>query len=120
MLVTLKAGEYLWGTRGSHLCDEHGFAIVLLLDTDVEIDDDVAEAALAVIRADREFRGCDPLTGEPLPPPVEPNPEPTPEPTPEPEPETEVVEVIPEPTPEVVVPEIAPEPAPVEGEVTNG
>lgn len=112
MLVTLKAGEYLWGTRGSHLCDEHGFAIVLLLDTDVEIDDDVAEAALAVIRADREFRGCDPLTGGPLP-----VVELTPEPVVEPEViETEVIE----PTPEIVVPEVAPEPAPLEGEVTNG
>jgi len=112
MLVTLKAGEYLWGTRGSHLCDEHGFATVLLLDTDVEIDDDVAEAALAVIRADREFRGCDPLTGEPLP-----VVELTPEPVVEPEViETEVIE----PTPEIVVPEVALEPAPVEGEVTNG
>ena len=52
---------------------------MLLLDTDVEIDDDAAEAALAVIRADREFRGCDPLTGEPLPPPVEVAPEALPE-----------------------------------------
>lgn len=103
MLVTLKAGEYLWGTRGSHVCDEHGFAIVLLLDTDVEIDDDVADAALAVIHADREFRGLDPLTGGTLPVVVEPVIEP------------EVIEpeVI-EPTPEVV-----PELTPVEGEATD-
>jgi hypothetical protein len=77
MLVTLKAGEHLWGSRGSHVCDEHGFAILLDADIEVEIDDDVAEAALAVIHADREFRGCDPLTGEPLPV-VEPTPEPAP------------------------------------------
>jgi hypothetical protein len=78
MLVTLKAGEHLWGSRGSHVCDEKGFAVVLDADIEVEIDDDVAESALAVIRADREFRGCDPLTGEPLPV-VEPVVEPTPE-----------------------------------------
>ena len=118
MLVTLKAGEHLWGTRGSHLCDEHGFAIVLLLDTDVEIDDDVADAALAVIRADREFRGLDPLTGGTLPVVIEPEViepeviEPTPEVV---EPMVEVVPIVDgiilEPTPEVV-----PEPTPVEGE----
>lgn len=115
MLVTLKAGEHLWGTRGSHLCDEHGFAIVLLLDTDVEIDDDVADAALAVIRADREFRGLDPLTGGTLPVVVEPE---VIEPTPEVEPVIEVVPIVDgiilEPTPEVV-----PEPTPAEGEATN-
>ena len=82
MLVTLKAGEYLWGTRGSHLCDERGFAVVLDHDLEIELDDDVAEAALAVIHANREFRGCDPLTGEPLPV-VEPVVEPTPEALPE-------------------------------------
>ena len=112
MLVTLKAGEHLWGTRGSHLCDEHGFAIVLLLDTDVEIDDDVADAALAVIRADREFRGLDPLTGGTLPVVIEPE---VIEPTPEVVPVIEVVPIVDgiilEPTPEVV-----PEPTPVEGE----
>ena len=115
MLVTLKAGEHLWGTRGSHLCDEHGFAIVLLLDTDVEIDDDVAEAALAVILADREFRGLDPLTGGTLPVVVEPE---VIEPTPEVVPVIEVVPIVDgiilEPTPEVV-----PEPTPAEGEATN-
>lgn len=78
MIVTLKAGEHLWGSRGSHVCDERGFAIVLEADTEVDIDDDVADAALSVIHADREFRGCDPLTGDPLPPPVEPTPEPAP------------------------------------------
>ena len=82
MLVTLKAGEHLWGNRGSHVCDEHGFATVLDADIEVEIDEDVAEAALAVIHANREFRGCDPLTGEPLPV-VEPVVEPTPEALPE-------------------------------------
>lgn len=116
MLVTLKAGEHLWGTRGSHVCDERGFAIVLESDTDVEIEDDVADAALAVIRADREFRGLDPLTGGTLPVVIEPEviePEvigPTPEVV-----EPEVVEVTLEPTPEVV-PEVVPELTPVEGE----
>jgi hypothetical protein len=82
MLVTLKAGEHLWSSRGSHVCDERGFAVVLDHDLEIELDDDVAEAALAVIHANREFRGCDPLTGEPLPV-VEPVVEPTPEALPE-------------------------------------
>lgn len=74
MNILLRAGEYLWGPRGSHVCDEKGFVIVLAEDTEVFIDDDVAESALAVIKADREFRGVDPETGLP-----KPEPEPTPD-----------------------------------------
>lgn len=79
MLVKLKAGEHLWSISGAHVCDLKGFAVVLDQDMEVEIDDDVAPSALEVIKADRAFRGCDPETGEPLPPPPEPTPEVLPE-----------------------------------------
>jgi hypothetical protein len=70
MKVVLKAGEYAWSNQGTHVCDDKGFSIVLSEDTEVELDDDVAEHAWAVIKADREFRGVDPETGLPLPEPV--------------------------------------------------
>ena len=81
MKVLLRSGEYLWGSRGTHVCDERGFSIVLAEDTEVEIDDDVAERAWDVIRADRDFRGVNAETGLPLP---APEPEPEPEVVPEP------------------------------------
>jgi hypothetical protein len=77
MLIQLRAGENLWGSRGTHVCDEKGFAVVLAEDMEVEIDDDVAERAWDVIRADRDFRGVNADTGLPFP---EPQPEPQPEP----------------------------------------
>ena len=67
MNILLRAGEYLWSADGTHACDERGFALVLAEDAEVVIDDDKAEAALAVIKADREFRGLDPETGLPKP-----------------------------------------------------
>lgn len=67
MNILLRAGEYLWSAQGTHVCDDKGFAIVLSEDTEILIDDDDAEAALAVIKADREFRGMDPETGLPKP-----------------------------------------------------
>lgn len=67
MNIALKAGEYLWRQSGTHAVDDKGFAIVLTEDQEVEMDDDVAEHALAVIKADRQFRGLDPETGLPLP-----------------------------------------------------
>lgn len=90
MNILLRSGEYLWGPRGSHVCDEKGFVIVLAEDTEVVIDDDVAESALAVIKADREFRGVDPETGLPKP---EPEPEPIPDVVVEPNPSEEQPQV---------------------------
>ena len=71
MIVTLKSGEYLWSNRGHHVCDLKGFAVVLDQDMDIELDEDVAEVTIAAIKAVREFRGCDPDTGLPLPKPEE-------------------------------------------------
>ena len=94
MNILLRAGEYMWSPQGTHVCDDQGFALVLSEDTEVAIDDDYAESALAVIKADRDFRGMDPETG-------------LPKPEPEPEPEA------------VVEPEVMPEKTPVIEEVPN-
>lgn len=67
MNILLRAGEYLWSERGAHVCGENGFAIVLDQDKEVQLDDDVADHAIAVIKADRQFKGLDPETGLPLP-----------------------------------------------------
>jgi hypothetical protein len=67
MKITLRAGEHFWSNRGTHVCDEMGFSLILAEDAEVEIDDDVVEHALSVIKADREFRGVDIETGLPIP-----------------------------------------------------
>lgn len=67
MNILLRAGEHLWSQQGTHVCDEKGFAIILAEDAEIAIDDDEAKHALAVIKADREFRGVDPETGLPKP-----------------------------------------------------
>lgn len=78
MSAILKAGELLWSPEGTHVWDEKGFAITCTEDTEVVFTTPEIEAqSLGFISADREFRGCDPLTGEPLPV-VEPTPEPAP------------------------------------------
>lgn len=66
MKLLLRSGEILWSNRGLHVCDEKGFAVVLSEDTQVEIDDDVAQRAWDLIRADRDFRGVNAETGLPL------------------------------------------------------
>lgn len=76
MSAILKAGELLWSPEGTHVWDEKGIALRCEQDTEVVfITPEIEEESLKFIRADREFRGLDPLTGEPLPPPVEPTPE---------------------------------------------
>lgn len=67
MKIALKKGEYLWNNRGFHICDEKGFAVILLEDQEIDVDDDVFENVFQIIKLDREFRNCDPLTGVSLP-----------------------------------------------------
>lgn len=101
MNIILRAGERLWSFEGTHVWDEKGFAILAQEDTEIVVDDSVANEVLGFIRDDRIFRGVDADTGLPIP---EPEPVVEPEPTPEP----------------VVEPEVLPEvtPAP-EGETPN-
>lgn len=70
MLIKLLAGELEWTPEGTHVWDSIGKAIRLTEDKDVEMEESVAVESLKFIRADREFRGCDPDTGLPLPEPA--------------------------------------------------
>jgi len=71
MSVILKQDEYLWNPQGLHVHDERGYATRCSEDTEVTFDSlEIEEEALSFIRADREFRGCDPDTGLPLPEPA--------------------------------------------------
>ena len=67
MSITLKTDEYLWLPQGHHVCNDEGFAVRCAEDTAVTFDSqEIEDAAKVVIRADREFRGCDPDTGLPV------------------------------------------------------
>jgi hypothetical protein len=67
--ISLVAGEYLRSETGTHVIDEHGFATVAQVDTDVDVNDEAYAAVWANIQDDRTIRGVDPETGLPLPPP---------------------------------------------------
>jgi hypothetical protein len=69
MSITLRTGEYLWSSAGTHVCNENGFSTRCNEDTEVVFDSqEIEDRAVAVIRDDRTFRGMDPDTGlEPVP-----------------------------------------------------
>jgi hypothetical protein len=66
MIITLRAGEYLWAASGYHICGDNGFALKCTEDTDVEFDDDTGASVLEIVHADRELRGMNPDTGLPF------------------------------------------------------
>jgi hypothetical protein len=63
MKIIIRKGEYLWTSNGSHDIDSKGFVKVATEDVEIEMEDSLAENALAVIEAERSARGADPETG---------------------------------------------------------
>jgi hypothetical protein len=67
MSTLLKAGELMWTSEGTHVWDDKGTALRCVEDTEVVfVTAEIEAQSLKFIHADREFRGCDPISGEML------------------------------------------------------
>lgn len=84
MEIKLIAGDNDWSAEGTHVCDDHGFAIVLTAEKTITVSDEVYQRIMPIIESGRVFRGLNPDGSVPQPPAPEPQPEPQPEPEPQP------------------------------------
>lgn len=69
MLIKILKGEQIFSKEGTHICDEYGFAVTALEDTECEVNNRI-EIVKQILKDQREARGLD-EDGNPIPPPSE-------------------------------------------------
>ena len=66
MKIKILKDEYLFNNRGTHICNEKGFAKRAQEDQELDIDDDCSENAVSLLSQDRAMRGLMPDGSEPV------------------------------------------------------
>lgn len=60
MKIKILKDEYLFSNRGTHMCDNKGFAIRAQEDQELTVDDDCSENVASLLSQERAMRGLMP------------------------------------------------------------
>ncbi len=66
MKIKILKDEYIFSSRGTHICDDKGFAIQAQEDQELSIDDDCSEKVASLLSQERAMRGLMPDGSEPV------------------------------------------------------